>query len=797
MTRLSERSRVLRGLAVVAACAFVALAAAVQRGVRIYLPSGWGLAPVGEAISLGDMLAGGEPSPDGRWIAFAAVGQGTHKAYVVGRSDGKPVDSAAIGRGWIGLGWSADSRTLYVSGGTSDRIVRLGVGPDGKLSRQDSIAIPGLARNKGWLAGLAVDGTDAFVAVSASDRLLKVDLTTGSVVGSVDFEPGASPYQVRRARGGGIYVSLQGAAEVAEVDAARMTVVRRLPTGRHPNDILVSGDRLVVACGNDDTVDLFDLYTGTREERVLVRPWPDAPPGSTPHALAISPDGRRLYVALSDDNAVAVLDVARRGRTEVLGFIPTAAYPTALATLADGKHLLIGSGKGFGTGPNDETAAIDPVAPKGYPYIVTRLNGILFRVDVSDSGRLAEMTRTVLEVSKYKSGMVEHPDEAPRAGSNPVPSRLGDASPIKHVLYIIKENRTYDQVLGDLRKDGKPYGDGDPRLTLFGEDVSPNHHALARDFVLLDNLYASGEVSVDGHHWSNGAYVPDFMQRTWPQQYSGKGEPRLTPALAETPTGRIWDHVRRAGLSYRTYYYHTRDRMSDEWAAARARGVRDYESVDIFIREFKEMERTGSVPSFMVMALSEDHTKGTRPGAFTPKAAVASNDLGLGKIVEAVSSSSLWKEFAIFIIEDDAQNGPDHVDAHRTVGLVVSPYTRNAGLDHTHYTTTSMLRTIELILGAEPMTQFDAAATPMYRAFHDTPDPTPYRALMPATDLQARNPSATEPALLRNIDFSEPDQLSLAQEIALNQAIWHSIKGRQPYPGAVRRFGYAGPKDDD
>jgi hypothetical protein len=237
--------------------------------------------------------------------------------------------------------------------------------------------------------------------------------------------------------------------------------------------------------------------------------------------------------------------------------------------------------------------------------------------------------------------------------------------------------------------------------------------------------------------------------------------------------------------------------MSVEWAAARAKRVRDYEAVDIFIREFKDMERSGTVPSFMVMALSEDHTTGTRPGAFTPKAAVASNDLGVGKIVEAISSSSLWKEFAIFIIEDDAQNGPDHVDAHRTVGLVVSPYTRNSGLDHTHYTTTSMLRTMELILGAEPMTQFDAAATPMYRAFHAKPDPTPYKALTPATDLQARNPQVIQPALLRDIDFSEPDQLSLAQEIALNQAIWHSIKGRQPYPGAVRRFGFTAAEDED
>src|SRR5262245_29644558 len=285
------------------------------------------------------------------------------------------------------------------------------------------------------------------------------------------------------------------------------------------------------------------------------------------------------------------------------------------------------------------------------------------------------------------------------------------------------------------------------------------------------------------------------MQRTWPKQYSGRGEPRLTPSLSETPTGRIWDQVRRAGLSYKTYYAHTSDSMSAGWAEARRAQVRDWQAVDIFMRDFKEMERTGTMPRFMVMALSEDHTKGTRAGVCTPKACVASNDLGVGKIVEAVSASPLWKEFAIFIIEDDAQNGPDHVDSHRTIGLVVSPYTRGRGLDHTHYTTTSMLRTIELILGATPMSQFDAAATPMYAAFRNQVDLRPYKARVPAQDLDAQNAQTEEPPLLRSIDFSEPDQLSLAQEIALNQAIWRSVKGREPYPGAVRRFGTVA--DDD
>ncbi len=783
-------------LLVAATAGIVALALSTAGPARMLLPSGWKIAPAGNSVPVGDMLAGGELSPDRRWIAFASVGQGVHKVYVVDAISGELRDTAPLPRGWMGLAWTPTSDQLLVSGGTVNTIHRFSVSESGKLAKGAAIPIPGIAANKGWLSGLAISGSTAYVLASASDTLIKIDLANGAVLGRLTFAEESSPYQIRLARDGRAFVSLQGADQVAVVATADLAIEKLIPTGRHPNDLLVLGDRLFVACGNDDAIDVFDLYSGNREERVITRPWPEAPAGSTPNALAASPDAKRLYVANSDNNAVAVMDIARRGRTEVEGFIPTAAYPSALATLADGR-VLIGSSKGFGTGPNGKTEQIDPIAPKGYPYIVTLLSGTLALVDASDEGRLRDFTKTVLSVSKYKPGIVERPYQAPARGSNPIPSRLGDPSPIKHILYIIKENRTYDQVLGSLTKYGRQYGNGDPKLNLFGDDVAPNHRQLAKDFVLLDNLYASGEVSVDGHHWTNGAYVTDFMQRTWPQQYSGGGSPRLTESLARTPNDRIWDQVRRAGLTYRTYYYHTKDRMNEDWAKARRSGVRDYEAVDIFIKEFREFEQKGTMPNFMAMALSEDHTSGTRPGAATPQAAVGSNDLGLGKIVEAISSSSLWNKFAIFVIEDDAQNGPDHVDAHRTVGLVLSPYTRNAGIDSTMYTTTSMLRTIELILGASPMSQFDAAATPMYRSFKLKPDLTPYRALKPTTDLLAKNPARKEPNVLASIDFSEPDRLDLRQEIALNQAIWRSVKGNAPYPGAVRRFGFGGPEAED
>lgn len=786
-------------LAVLAAGLAVAFAAGpVQRAVHMYLPSGWRLAPAGEPTKVGDMLVGAEASPDGKWAAFASVGQGDHKVFLFDRATGKLVDTTSIGRGWVGMGWSVDSATLYVSGGTSSVVHQIAVASDGQMTRGKALSIAGVAANKGWFSGLAVLPDSIVLASAASDTLYKISLSDGHTIATKALESGDSPYQVRLAPNGHLYVSLQGNAKIAEVDPADLSVVRIAKTGRHPNDLKVVADRLFVACGNEDTVDVFSMSGLTKEESVVVRPWPDAPAGSTPNGLAVSNDGKRLFAALSDDNAVAVLDIATKGRTVVQGYVATGAYPSALGTTTDGKRILIGSSKSLGTGPNDRTEKINPVAGSGYPYIVTLLNGTVYDVDVSSPVALQEMTKTVMEVSKYKPGMVEAPYAAPARNSNPVPSKLGDPSPIKHVLYIIKENRTYDQVFGDLTKDGKTYGNGDPRLCLFGEDVSPNHHALARDFVLLDNLYASGEVSVDGHHWSKGAYVPDFMQRTWPQQYSGKGAPRLTENLSATPSGWIWNHIDRAGKSFRTYYYHTTEKQNVDWAAARRKGVRDMDSVQIFIDEFKAMEKAGTVPNFMVMALSEDHTRGTANGAFTPKACVASNDIGVGKIVEAISHSSLWKEFLIIAVEDDAQNGADHVDAHRTVALVASPYTRNVGIDSTHYTTTSLLRTIELILGAKPMSQFDAAATPLYKSFRMKPDLTPYKLLQPKTDVLAKNAPSERDSLTASIDFSEPDQMTLAQEIALNKEIWHSIKGQAvPYPGTVRRYSARVPERDD
>jgi YVTN family beta-propeller protein len=778
--------------------------------------NGWTITPAGFRHEVrGDLLLGGVVSPNGSWLAFVNGGAADHQVHLADTRTGKIVVSVPVERAQSsgGVAFSPDGKTLYVSGGNAGRIYVFAVGAEGTLTPAAPLVIPHLRsalaptpdpskdagrdparqdapEESAYLGGLAVapDGRTLYVANLAGNSVFALDVETGALRTERHLAELDRPGAVAAAPDGKtLYVALWGRATTLALDAATLQTQRTLAVGGHPNALMLTRDgaRLFVSCGNDDSVYAFDAETGVLREKINMRLSPRAPAGATPSALALSPDQRTLYVANSDNNDVALVNVAVPGRSEVEGFIPTTWYPTLVAVSPDGKRLFIGSGKGLPVGPNDRQNPIDPVAPAGYPYIVTLLKGVLSTVETPDAKRLADYTKQVYANSPYTDALLDIPARAPKPGSNPIPSRPGAPSPIKHVLYIIKENRTYDQVFGDIGK-----GNSAASLCLFGEKVTPNHHALAHEYVLLDNLYANGEVSVDGHHWSNAAYVPDAMQRMWPSEYGGKGG---TPVrygdfgdpLAETPGGRIWDLCERAGVSFRTYYYHVDKRRSDAWAEARAHNVRDYVAADIFLKDLAGWEQTGNMPRFMVMALSEDHTRGTRPGSFTPQACVASNDLAVGKIVEACSRSRFWKETAIFIIEDDAQNGPDHVDAHRTVGLVVSPYTKRGAVDSSFYSTCSMLRTMELILGLPPMSQYDAAATPMYNAFTLKSDTTSYHCRPAQIDLNAQNTRVAYGAKESlEMNLSEPDHLTIQDEDTLNRTLWHSIKGANvAYPG--------------
>jgi YVTN family beta-propeller protein len=766
------------------------------------------LTPVGSQQKVGDMLLGCALSPDGKRLALVNSGYNAHHLYLVETKTGRIVQAVPLERAWNGVAWAADGATIYVSGGGSPRIHVLTRRSDGTFEAAPPIPLPELVanppetkgtkadRSKGqaYVSGLALshDGKTLFAANFATDMIYAIRLPDRTIKAQRKLETNAHPYCLRLSPDGASLYATQGAfGSIVVLNADDLTVTRTIATEKHPNDLLFAPDgRLFVSCGSSDSVLVINPADGQTSERIGVTLTPRSPAGTTPNALALSPDGKTLYVANVDNNVVAIVDVSAPGRSQVRGFLPTGWYPTAVCAAPDGRRLFVGSGKGLGTGANPPAKLpLDPSKRSSedrWPYIGTLLYGLLATVDVPDTNQLAACTRQALANTPYRDTTLETPLHAPRPGSSPIPSRLGDLSPLKHVLYIIKENRTYDQVFGDIKA-----GNGDPNLTLFGEQVTPNLHALAREYVLLDNIYCNGEVSGNGHPWSTAAYGTDIGERAWTLDYSGRASWPLTDRDIYPPVGRIWDLCERKGLSWVSYYYTwTTDntRMAPIWKNG-LDSRRDFENADVFLSELRRYERENDLPQFMIMSLREDHTEGTTPGAFTPKACVASNDLGVGKIVEAFSRSRYWKETAIFIIQDDAQDGPDHVDAHRTEALVISPYTRRGRVDSTFYTTTSMLRTMELILGLPPMSQYDAAATPMYNAFASRPDLTPYTLRPARVDLMEKNGQHAYGARESlEMDFSGPDRLTARQVDQLNRILWHSIKGsRVPYPSPVRR----------
>jgi phospholipase C len=433
------------------------------------------------------------------------------------------------------------------------------------------------------------------------------------------------------------------------------------------------------------------------------------------------------------------------------------------------------------------------------------MSGAVSIVDLPTEEQLKKYTEQVYRNCPYSDRLLSG---SLTDANTAIPKKVGDESPIKYVIYVIKENRTYDQVFGDLATGPNPKGNGDPSLCMFPRRVTPNHHKLAEEFVLLDNLYCNGQVSRDGHPWSTMAYNTDYIARDWHLTYSRRlGVDDDDDAnLANSPAGYIWDACLRAGVSYRSYKEYggrVSDGEGNQKMEGRVPGLvghmcpnfgigkpgvreRDTDLVEVMLAEYRQFIENKNMPQFIIMSLGEDHTDGTRPGSFTPEACVGSNDQAIGKLVEAVSSGPLWSQTAIFMIEDDAQNGPDHVDAHRTVSLVISPYTKRGYVDSTQYSTVSMIRTMELILGLQPLSQYDAAARPMYDSFTNTPDLTPYKHVEPQIDLSVKN-EATAYGAERSMkmDFTEYDRID---DFELNEILWRSVMGVDaPLPPAVRR----------
>jgi hypothetical protein len=421
-------------------------------------------------------------------------------------------------------------------------------------------------------------------------------------------------------------------------------------------------------------------------------------------------------------------------------------------------------------------------------------------IEPFDDEQLGNYSETVMRNSPYRDERLEN---AGVPAGNVIPTRPGGPTPIEHVIYVVKENRTYDQVLGDLEK-----GNGDPSLQLFDEKSAPNHRKLAREFVLFDNFYVNADVSADGHNWSTAAIASDYVQKLWPNSYASRR--KLNDYVGQEPTtyppaGYIWTNASAAGVSMRNYGWWVENRPKPAPGESQIASVRDpiltkvtnmnfrgfdleYLDVDrvkYFLEDLKEFEKSGSMPKLMFIRIGNDHTSGTTPGRVAPLSAMADNDYALGMIVEAVSRSKFWPKTAMFVLEDDAQNGPDHVDSHRAPAYVLSPYTRRGIVDSSMYNTTSMLRTMELILGLRPMTHFDAAARPMWAAFSNKPDATPYEAVKPQVPLGERNPAAS-PTAARSmrLDFSEADRID---DDELNEILWRAIRKTEP-PAPTRSW---------
>jgi YVTN family beta-propeller protein len=758
------------------------------------LPNGWKLSPAGRATQLaGDMPTQMCLTPDGKYLLTSTGGYTEHGISVVNVATGEMTDHATVTATFAGMCVDATGTRVKLSpGGELTNAAAYSFALEaGHLKQEAALRVADLPMKGKFIGGLA-SGRDGstFIANLGDNKIYKAAADGSSISAAVGYRPCAIALSPD---GATLAVANWGDQSIQLLAAADLKVLAKVAVGKHPAAVAWNTDgRLFVANAGGNTVSVVSQKTSAVIETIRTSLDFQVPVGSTPLALAVDSVGKRLYIANADNNDVAVVDISDDDESKVLGFIPTGWYPCALAVSADGKMVFIGTGK-----------ALDKFTPNNGPvktaegrtknYIGNLLQGHVSFVPAPDEKTLAGYTRQVLANTPVPRAA----DQLTKAQADVLGNALGK---IKHVVYVIKENRTYDQVFGDL-----PKGNGDPSICMFGQNVTPNEHAIASNWVLLDNLYCNGEVSVDGHAWCDAAYASDFTERSWTNTYSKRTIVDADDRLERQPDGYIWDNAVAHHLSFISYgegsnFIATPNQapdadeksmtglsFSEPWQDAAWKmgtGQRDYQRMNIFINDLHTAEKTGNWPALTVMSLPEDHTAARRVGRSTPEACVASNDLALGMMVEAITHSKFWPETAIFVIEDDAQNGQDHVDAHRTIGMVISPYTRREVVDHTMYTTSSMVRTIELILHLPPMSQYDAAATPMFASFTSKPDLRPYTQFKEQVNLAAVNPKknagadASAALDLTDLDRADPD--------AFNAILWDWFKPGTPMPAPVR-----------
>ena len=746
------------------------LLGAVAAGTRVVLPTEWVLSPPqAQVAATGTLPESARLTGDGKHLIVVEGGDAGAGISVLDPQTLALETHVKLKGAFGDVAIEPGGDGYWVAGAGADALLHF----TGAASVADrTIALPAGF----WASAVALSPDGKLLAASGDqvDRVALVDVSAGNVLGTV--QTGRHPSGLAFAHDGkALYVADWGENAVTAIDVAARSVKATIPVGRHPESLLLApdGKRLFVSETDDDAVGVIDLASDRRINQPATGAATQRPYGMSPTAMALSRDGSKLFVAHSALNAIAVYRVGAGGLGPQIATIPTGWYPTAVTLDAPGTGLYVADGMGEGSRPNPQ------FAPFGMPqvwsgYDAASLIGSIRRIPIPSDDEI---------------------ERAHRIPSVPIPSRIaqGEAmgreivragGPIEHVIYIIKENRTFDQVLGDL-----PEADGDPKLAYFGVKITPNEHALTRRFGIFDNTYADAVVSADGHNWSMAAFANDYLEKMWPANY---GRRRALydfedGADASVPhNGFIWDWLKgpnalrdygefvtnpsRKGGESTTEMPGLKGRIDPHFPGFDT-DFRDEDREAEWAREFAGYVKRGDLPKLEIVRLPNDHTAGTRPGSRTPQAMVAENDLAFGRLVETVSHSRYWKNTAIFAIEDDAQNGPDHVDDQRTTFYLISPYAKG-GVQHAHYSTAGVLRTIELLLGLPAMTYHDLAALPLYDAFTNRPDFRTYEAIPAQIDLEARNgATAYRAADSAKMDFSREDA---ANEADLNDILAHA-----------------------
>jgi YVTN family beta-propeller protein len=604
--------------------------ATAQKGTQpktVTLPNGWSLSPAGRSFPLGDLPLNIAVSASGKLMAVTNNGQSVQSIQLIDIKTEKIIDNIVVPKSWYGLKFSADEKMLYASGGNDNWIMQYAI-INGKLKLKDTIRLGKKWPQKISPAGIEIDDAAAnmYVVTKENNSLYIVDLNTKKVTEQISL--GAEAYACLLSRDKKeLYISLWGGDKVLVFDVAKKKITGEISVGDNPNELLLAknGRTLFVANANDNSVSVIDVAQRKVIEVLNAALYPDAPTGSASNGLALSADDKTLYIANADNNCLAVFDVAAPGASRSKGFIPTGWYPTNIKVV--GRRIFVSNGKGFSSLPNakgpDPTQKQEGVNYQqgDYKNHQTKIEyiGGLFKGTMSVIDEPSETALAAYSKKVYKNTPYTKDGELNAAGEKggPIPMKVGDPSPIKHVFYIIKENRTYDQVLGDM-----PEGNGDTSLVLFGERITPNQHKLAREFVLLDNFYVDGEVSADGHNWSTSAGATDYLEKNWPTSYGGRGgeyDGEGTRAVANPKGGFIWDYCKRAGVSYRTY-----GEFADNYKAnipvlegnfcpyftSWDETVRDTVRFYQWRREFDSLVATNSLPKFNSLRFINDHTEG-------------------------------------------------------------------------------------------------------------------------------------------------------------------------------------------